>query len=164
MISCNDFNVNVCLRLCVYKCLRLTGSIVFCAFKYININYTFNPKHFLNITQNVYKGTEISKRLKKINIFTIMQKIRPIEIFLIEFILFSLLWLWDDYIASMLTIVFSFIFFFILVISLMVELVERSKVPRWYFTLMAVSIFAPIAAAFVFIFFMGADFEWLSIP
>jgi len=93
-----------------------------------------------------------------------MQKIRPIEIFLIEFILFSLLWLWDDYIASMLTIVFSFIFFFILVISLMVELVERSKVPRWYFTLMAISIFAPIAAAFVFIYFMGADFEWLSLP
>jgi len=92
-----------------------------------------------------------------------MQKIRPIEIFLIEFILFSLLWLWDDYIASMLTIVFSFIFFFILVISLMVELVERSKVPRWYFTLMTISIFAPIAAAFVFIYFMGADFEWLSL-
>jgi hypothetical protein len=93
-----------------------------------------------------------------------MQKIRPIEVFLIEFILFSLLWLWDDYIASMLTIVFSFIFFFILVISLMVELVERSKVPRWYFIFMAVSIFAPIAATFVFIFFMGADFEWLSLP
>jgi hypothetical protein len=93
-----------------------------------------------------------------------MQKIRPIEVFLIEFILFSLLWLWDDYIASMLTIVFSFIFFFILVISLLVELVERSKVPRWYFIFMAVSIFAPIAAAFVFIFFMGADFEWLSLP
>ena len=93
-----------------------------------------------------------------------MQKIRPIEVFLIEFIIFSVLWLWDNYIASMLTIVFSFIFFFILVISLMVELVERSKVPKWYFTFMAVSIFAPIAAAFVFIFFMGADFEWLSIP
>jgi hypothetical protein len=93
-----------------------------------------------------------------------MQKIRPIEIFLIEFILFSLLWLWDDYIASMLTIVFSFIFFFILVISLLVELVERSKVPKWYFTFMAVSIFAPITAAFVFIFFIGADFEWLTLP
>ena len=93
-----------------------------------------------------------------------MQKIRPIEVFLIEFIIFSILWLWDDYIASMLTIVFSFIFFFILVISLMVELVERSKVPKWYFIFMGISIFAPIAAAFVFIFFMGADFEWLSIP
>jgi len=93
-----------------------------------------------------------------------MQKIRPIEIFLIEFILFSLLWLWDDYIASMLTVVFTFIFFFILLISLMVELVERSKVPKWYFTFMAISIFAPIVAAFVFIFFMGADFEWLTIP
>lgn len=93
-----------------------------------------------------------------------MQKIGPIEVFLIEFIIFSLLWLWDDYIASMLTVVFSFIFFFILVISLMVELVERSKVPGWYFTFMTVSIFAPMTAALVFIFFMGADFEWLSIP
>ena len=93
-----------------------------------------------------------------------MQKIRPIEIFLMEFILFSLLWIWDDYIASMLTIVFTFIFFFILLISIMVEMVERSKVPKWYFIFMGVSIFAPIMAALVFIYFMGADFEWLTLP
>jgi hypothetical protein len=93
-----------------------------------------------------------------------MQKISLIEIFLIEFILFSLLWLWDDYIGSMITIVFSFIFFFILVISLIVEIIEQSKVPRWYFSFMAVSIFAPIAAAFIFIYFVGAEFEWLSLP
>lgn len=93
-----------------------------------------------------------------------MQKIRPIEIFLIEFIIYCVLWLWDDYLASLLTAVFPIIFLFLLIISLIAELIERSKVPRWYYYFMGISVIAPILAALVFVFFMGADFEWLSFP
>lgn len=93
-----------------------------------------------------------------------MQKIRPVEIFLIEFIIFSILWLWDDYIASLLTVVIPIICLFILIISLLAELVERSKVPRWYYIIMILSILAPIIAALVFVFFVGADFEWMNFP
>lgn len=93
-----------------------------------------------------------------------MKKIRPIEIFLIEFIIYSLLWLWNDYVASMLTVVMTAICFFILIVSLLAELVERSKVPRWYYYFMAISVAAPIIVALTFIYFMGADFEWMSFP
>lgn len=93
-----------------------------------------------------------------------MKKIRPIEIFLIQFIIYSMLWMWDDYVASLLTVVMAAICFFILIISLLAELVERSKVPRWYYYLMAISAIAPIVVAFIFIAFMGADFEWMSFP
>ena len=93
-----------------------------------------------------------------------MQKIRPIEIFLIEFIIFSILWLVNDYVASLLTVVLPTIFLFLLIISLLAEAVERSKVPRLYYYFMAVSVLAPILAALVFVFFVGADFDWLSFP
>ena len=92
-----------------------------------------------------------------------MQQLRPVEIFLIEFIIYSILWLWNDYVASLLTVVLPTIFFFILIIALLAELIERSKVPRWYYYFMAVSVLAPIVAALVFVFFVGADFEWLVI-
>lgn len=93
-----------------------------------------------------------------------MKKIRPIELFLIEFIIYALLWLWDDYVASLLTVVMTVICFFILIISLLAELVESSKVPRWYFYFMAISVVTPIIVALVFIAFVGADFEWMSFP
>jgi len=93
-----------------------------------------------------------------------MKKIRPIELFLIEFIIYSLLWLWDDYIASLMTVVMTSICFFILIISLITELIEKSKVPRWYYYFMVISVIAPIIVALVFIAFMGADFEWMNFP
>ena len=91
-----------------------------------------------------------------------MPKIRPIELFLIQFIIYGVLWLWDEYLASLLTLVFTAISIFILAISLMAELIEPSKVPRWYFYSMIVSIIAPILAAIVFVYFVGMDFEWLT--
>lgn len=91
-----------------------------------------------------------------------MPKIRSIELLLIQFIIYSLLWLWDEYLASLLTLVFTAIAIFILVISLMAELIEPSKVPRWYFTSMIVSIIAPILATIVFVYFVGMEFEWLT--
>lgn len=92
-----------------------------------------------------------------------MPKIRPIEIFLIEFIIYCSLWLWDDYIASLLTLVFTSILIFLFIISLLAELIEPSKVPRWYYYFMGISILAPITAALVFVLIMEFDFEWLSI-
>ena len=93
-----------------------------------------------------------------------MQKIRPFEVFLIQFIIYSVLWLWNDYVASLLTVVLPTIVFFILIISILAELIERSKVPKWYYSFMAISILAPILAAGVFVWLVGADFEWLSLP
>ncbi len=92
-----------------------------------------------------------------------MPKIRPVEIFLIQFIIYCILWLWDDYVASLLTLVFTAIFIFLFIISVLAELIEPSKVPRWYYYFMGISVLAPIIAALVFVLFMGVDFEWMSL-
>ena len=66
------------------------------------------------------------------------------EVFLIETIVYIVLWLWNEYVATILTLSFTAIAFFILAVSLISEAIERSKVPRWYFSYMLISVFTPL--------------------
>ncbi len=90
-----------------------------------------------------------------------MLRLRPIEIFLIQFIFYLALWLWNDYVATLVSTIFASICLFILIISLITELIEPSKVPRWYFMLMAASIIAPILAALLFVGLMDGQLDWV---
>ncbi|MFK7948471.1 MAG: hypothetical protein AB8G11_12845 [Saprospiraceae bacterium] len=77
---------------------------------------------------------------------------RLIEIALIELIIFLLLWFWNGFLAFYLTVALTFICFFILIIALIAEWIEASKVKRIYFYAMTVSIIIPwISAAIVYI-------------
>ena len=79
-----------------------------------------------------------------------MQRIRPIEIMLGEVVIYLIIWIANDYMAAMLSLIFGSIFLLILLTSLVVELVEKSKVPRWYFIFMGLSVLAPIIAALLY--------------
>ena len=76
-----------------------------------------------------------------------MQSKRLAEIFLAETIVYVLLWLTNDYLATLLSVVFAGIFLFILLISLLAEWIERSGVPRSYYGFMVVSILSPLLTA-----------------
>ena len=87
---------------------------------------------------------------------------RPIELFLIQIVFYILLWIWNDYVASLVTAIFTAILVFVLIISLLVEWIERSKVPRSYFTFMFVSIIAPILVSIVMVMVKGLP-SWLEL-
>ncbi|MEM9919204.1 MAG: hypothetical protein AAF990_13970 [Bacteroidota bacterium] len=90
-----------------------------------------------------------------------MLGLRPLEIFLLQFILYMALWLWNDYLASLISLVFGAIFLFIFLLSLILEWIERSKVPRAYFILMLLSVLAPALAAICYLYlFQGVS--WLE--
>ncbi len=91
-----------------------------------------------------------------------MPRLGFIEIFLIQFVVYIFLWMINDYLASMLTITFAMIAFFILLISLVAELIERSRVPRWYFVLMIASILAPLAAGAAYLGLVGGNLAWME--
>ncbi|MFT4759469.1 MAG: hypothetical protein ACI9XO_004266 [Paraglaciecola sp.] len=91
-----------------------------------------------------------------------MQRIRPIELFLIQVLLYGLFWVWNDYIATLISTTFAIIAFCVLIVSLIAELLERSKVPRWYFWGMAVSVIAPILTALLFVGLMGGELAWMK--
>lgn len=98
-----------------------------------------------------------------------MKKNNPKEIFtnlmivtLIQAVLYSALWLWNEYVASYLTLIFPGILLFTLIIATIADLIEPSKIPVWYYGLMIVSICTPIFIAAVFYFLYGGRLDWLE--
>ncbi len=80
------------------------------------------------------------------------------EIVLIQLILYTGTYLWNPHIGFLLCLTFMVISFFILIISYILELIERSKVPSWYYRLMWVSILCPLVILIFFTSINGLEF------
>lgn len=85
-----------------------------------------------------------------------------LEIFLLEIVAWLSLWLLNDYLATLLTLVLTAIVFAVLLIALMAEWIERSKVPARYFWIMGLSIVAPVVAALLYMILFGGRLEFLE--
>jgi len=86
---------------------------------------------------------------------------RLVEIFLAQVVVYLLIWITDSYLALVLSAIFSGICMLILLVSLVVEWIERSKVPRWYYYLMIISTLAPLLSMGLY-FAFGGDLSSLS--
>jgi len=86
-----------------------------------------------------------------------------LEIFLIQVVLYAILWVMSDYTATLLTLTLPIIFFCLLMLALLSELVQRSKISSWYYWFMGISIFAPILTAAIFVYILGVDFDWTKL-
>lgn len=91
-----------------------------------------------------------------------MYNLRPIEIFLIQSIFYIVIWLWNDYVGSILSVSIPIIALCILVISLIAEKLERSNIPKWYYTFMVITLLVPLLVAMVFVVLFDGDFEWMK--
>lgn len=72
---------------------------------------------------------------------------RPLETLLIQVVVYLFLWLSSEYVAMLMSIIIGAICAAVFAVSLLVEAVERSKVPRSYYVFMGVSTLAPVLAA-----------------
>lgn len=72
------------------------------------------------------------------------------------------LWLLNDYMAALLTLILGAIVLAILLIALISEWIERSKVPRRYFYIMGVSVLALICAALVYVMLSGGRLDFMQ--
>ncbi len=84
------------------------------------------------------------------------------EIFLFQVVVWLGLWLLNDYIATLLTLILGAIVSAVLIVALMAELIERSKVPRQYFFIMLSGIAAPIVAAMLYLLIFGGKLGFLG--
>lgn len=84
------------------------------------------------------------------------------EIFLLETAAWLTLWLISDYVATLLTLILGAIVSAVLAIALMAEWVERSKVPRRYFQVMALSIVAIVVAAGLYMAIFGGELSFVK--
>ena len=77
-------------------------------------------------------------------------------------VIYTSLWLWNEYVASYLTIIFPGIILFILIIAIIADLIEPSRIPGWYYGLMLISIFTPLVIGAVFYYLSDGQLEWLQ--
>lgn len=84
------------------------------------------------------------------------------EIFFLQLTLWLLLWLLNDYVATLLTLCIGAVVSAVLIVALLSEAVERSKVPRRYFYVMGISILTIILAAVAYVLIFGGRLEFLE--
>ncbi len=91
-----------------------------------------------------------------------LRSLSILEISLIQIVGYSLLWFYNEYVATMLTFVMAPIFLGILIISAISDMVERSKVGRKYYIVMAVSVIIPILVALFFMWAYDGEMDYLK--
>ncbi|MDF1697025.1 MAG: hypothetical protein P1U56_14380 [Saprospiraceae bacterium] len=85
-----------------------------------------------------------------------------IEICLMQAVFYCLLWLSNTYLATLFTFILVPIFASLLIISLIAELLDRSKVPKWYFKFMFLSVIIPLIVAMFFYNANDGFFDWMQ--
>jgi hypothetical protein len=88
-------------------------------------------------------------------------KLTVFEVFLLEVAVWLAIWLLNDYMATLLTLIIVAIVSSVLIIAMISEWIERSKVTRYYFQVMAVSIAAPLVAGVLYMLLFG-ELTWLN--
>lgn len=96
-----------------------------------------------------------------------MKWITVLEIFLVAVVIFMGLWLLAPFWASLFTFIIPMIGVPILLIALIAELLERTRISRMYFVVMVISIIVPPLVAVVYGWLSGnawnfMNFEWLA--
>ena len=84
------------------------------------------------------------------------------EGFLIQLILYSLVWLISEYTGLLICVIMAGVMAAIWVFALVVELVEKSRVPKSYFWWMFLSALAPAVVAVLFSVMYGGEFNWME--
>ena len=85
-----------------------------------------------------------------------------LETLLIQLLVYSLLYMADSYVGFLICLVALFIGSAIFMLSVVFELIEKSKVPRAYFKYLFSAILAPLIVLVIFSFLMEGSFEWMQ--
>ncbi len=85
-----------------------------------------------------------------------------LELGMMQAIIYILVWFWDQYIASFVTIVFPGLFSAVLLVSIIAEWIEPSKVPRAYFLHLILAICIPLVIGGFFYFIYEGSFDWME--
>ncbi|HQW01631.1 MAG TPA: hypothetical protein PLR30_04105 [Saprospiraceae bacterium] len=82
-------------------------------------------------------------------------------ILLLQAVIYSGIWLWNEYVAVYLSLIFPGMILVILIIAGIADLIEPSRIPAWYYGLMIVSIITPLVIGAVFFYLYQGRLDWL---
>ncbi|MEM1215007.1 MAG: hypothetical protein AAGJ82_04945 [Bacteroidota bacterium] len=78
-----------------------------------------------------------------------LRQLASIEAGMVQLVIYLLLWWWDDYLAFTLSLIVGGIAFCLLLLSKMVEWIDRSRIPNLYYRFMIISVLAPLLAGLI---------------
>ena len=81
---------------------------------------------------------------------------------LVQAVIYTGVWLWNEYVASYLTLIFPGMILVILIIAFIADLIEPSRIPWWYYGLMIMSIVIPVIIGAVFFYINDGVFAWMQ--
>ncbi|MDX2135910.1 MAG: hypothetical protein SFV52_14070 [Saprospiraceae bacterium] len=84
------------------------------------------------------------------------------EVALLEAVVLLVLWLWSDYTAALLTLVLVCIVLAALLLALISEWLEPSRVPRRYFVMALVLVLTALGVGVLYVAIMGARLDFLD--
>src|SRR5688500_4615198 len=81
---------------------------------------------------------------------------------LAQAVMYASIWLWNEYVATYITIIFPVMILLILLLSAIAEWIEPSRIPRWYYQLMVISIVIPVLIGAIFYIIYEGRFDFLQ--
>ena len=91
-----------------------------------------------------------------------MRGLSVLESFMVQLLIYILIWILNDYVASLLLLIVPIIGIAILFLSFVFELIEPSKIPKSYYKYMLTIIFAPLVVATIYFYMNGFQLDWLE--
>lgn len=85
-----------------------------------------------------------------------------ISILLFQAVLYAGIWLWNQYVATYLTLIFPAILSVLLLLSSIADWIEPSRITKWYYLIMIGSILVPIIIGIIFYVMYGGRLDWLN--
>ena len=82
-------------------------------------------------------------------------------IILVQAVIYLSLWLWNEYVASYITLIFPSIILVVLILAKIADWIEPSRIPGWYYLLMLISIVIPVFIGVVFYLINSGKIGWL---
>lgn len=88
--------------------------------------------------------------------------LRLTEIILIQVVFYSLVYLWSNYIGFLLCLIITCIASAILILSLIFDFIEKSKVPSSYYWFILSTAIVPAVVMGMFSIFSTGAFDWID--
>ena len=104
---------------------------------------TYNYSTFIPYSFSQYPDA-VSEQFQRR--YPILDRLVSIEAFLIQIVAYLLIWLLNDYLAFILSFILGGIALFLYLVAKIVELVDRSRVPKVYYRFMVIGFVAPLIA------------------
>jgi len=81
---------------------------------------------------------------------------------LAQCVIFTAAWIWNEYVATYATIILPGVMLVILLLSLIADWIEPSRIPKWYYAIMVITILIPVVIGMFFMYIYHGKLSWLA--